>query len=617
MLTNDIVKAINEQDIIKGKDLIKICDRIHKSGKGWKGYKAEELPTDEKYEELKRMVEGFGNVELNAGLKTSDHAQYVRKDNKGTSIVDYSALKRNDSNKIVDKPGSAIIMDGIVLPKSGIPTIKNAIIMPKYDGCAVGLHIEHKGLNWVLTKAHTRGLDSLNGDRKSSDITDKIKLIFDPEPHLRKLLTQETIKIKAKDKKILGNTNDPIEVEFNPIDITEIRLRAEVVKINKDSSETATGWVAGAINGYLETFKEKMHNIQVVPFEIVCIITTNDIIVPTQKYTLELLSMMELLKFDYEEVKLLDSKFDFIDMLDDFQDTMKEPLDGLVYCSENWTYPQHKDENSKHIEYNKFKFKRNNIAQTEITGVEYSIGSTGKLTPTLLYKPVKIGEKTYKQAKMAVGRLEKLTGLGVGCICDVELKADINPMVVKVYPDVSNIIYRIDIIKHCPYCNSKLIRKETKEDVVISCSNENCKGLLRKQLEKFLKAIGFKGITITTMENENTTTISELYERKIKLMKPSAVRAKKSQKMSGKDIAVKEKPNKANEFLTLMRELSIGKMLIALGICTQSTLNKYCEKNMIDKTLVFSEHFRREGFLKDIFTTKFNKSILDFYISYM
>jgi hypothetical protein len=113
-------------------------------------------------------------------------------------------------------------------------------------------------------------------------------------------------------------------------------------------------------------------------------------------------------------------------------------------------------------------------------------------------------------------------------------------------------------------------------------------------------------------------TISELYEQKIKLMKPSSVRAKNNKrKISGKTVETKDKPDKAGEFMQKMSKLTVGKILIALGLCTQSTLKKYCEKNNLNKDQIYAEIFRTSTNLDKLLTSKFSKSIRDFYMLYM
>jgi DNA ligase (NAD+) len=169
------------------------------------------------------------------------------------------------------------------------------------------------------------------------------------------------------------------------------------------------------------------------------------------------------------------------------------------------------------VNYSKYKFKRNNIAQSALLGISYSIGATGKYTPTLEYEAVLINDKRYRQAKMAVKRIQDFGQLYVGQPCDVELKADINPMVVAVY-DPPSTDEPIQLIRKCLHCRKILQYNENKQgDVVISCVNPNCPGVIRQRIIKFLNAIKYKGISEKTLLNDNITDInSVLFKKPIK-----------------------------------------------------------------------------------------------------
>ena len=121
---------------------------------------------------------------------------------------------------------------------------------------------------------------------------------------------------------------------------------------------------------------------------------------------------------------------------------------------------------------------------------------------------------------MAVKRIQDFGRIYVGQSCDVELKADINPMVVTVY-DPEQTKEEITLITKCLHCHKKLEYKTNKTgDVIISCVNPSCIGVLRQKIVKFLNAIKYKGISEKTLINDNISDINQVIFKVTKTSKP-------------------------------------------------------------------------------------------------
>ena len=456
--------------------------------------------------------------------------------------------------------------------------------MPKFDGCTIAIAFNEE----TITVAHTRGVDSTTGDRKINYVTDKMKLLLNPKDAFDNLRKSTYLDLLIKDNAKLGNSNAPVKSRIQSKYITELRIRAECVKKDKDTPDTATGFVAGGINGKLKTFQDRLNNLCLRPFEVGLIKyrdpISNDIIdiVPTQGSALNLLSKMKLLNFDPIYTTSIDTSYKFIDLLDRLQASYNEPLDGIVYCSANWTYPYVTEESSKRVNYSKYKFKRNNIAQSSLLGISYSIGATGKYTPTLEYETVMINDKRYHQAKMAVKRIQDFGKIYVGQPCDVELKADINPMVVAVY-DPPNTKEPITLIRKCLHCHKQLDYKSNKQrDVVISCLNPSCAGVIRQRIIKFLNAIKYKGISEKTLINDNVSDINAVIFKVTKTSKP-----------------IKE----------YLKGITVTDIYIGCSLCT----NANAKKVIPDTSLTIRNWNQiRENLLKDHGSDTFVKQIVKF-----
>lgn len=610
-LVKQVVKGISmlksrptARNLENAKMILDICDTLHKGGVV-AGYKSTDIPSDEKYEELKQLYESIIDnqpkpstkrkssksksakgsndsiepdkqlviqMDIDGNLAAQKQKYQRKRQNHEAHIGTYAKLDRSENQPI-------LIMDGIELPKE-IPAIDQpSILMPKFDGCTIAIAFTDKD----ITIAHTRGVDSTTGDRKINYVTDKMKHLLNPVAAFENLRKSTYLDLYIKDNSLLGNNNAPIKTRIQSKYIIELRIRAECVKKNKDTPDTATGFVAGGINGKLQTFIDRLDNICLRPFEIGLIRYQDPLsgeptdMIPTQESALNLLSKMKLLSFDPIHADHIDSSYKFIQLLDRLQETHSEPLDGIVYCPARWTYPYVTEESSKRVNYSKFKFKRNNIAQSALLGILYSIGATGKYTPTLEYETVMINDKRYHQAKMAVKRIQDFGDLYVGQPCDIELKADINPMVVAVY-DPPNKDEPIRLIRKCLHCHKQLDYKSNKQgDIVISCINPACVGVVRQRIVKFLNAIKYKGISEKTLINGNVTDINGVIFKK----------------------PVKD----------ALKNATVTDIYIGCGLCTNTTAKK-----IVPDTSLNIRHWNqiREDLLNDYGSDAFIQSIVRF-----
>ena len=375
-LVKQVVKGISilksrptTRNLENAKLILDICDTLHKGG-DVTGYKSTDIPSDEKYEELKQLYESIIDKQPTPSTKRKSLKSLKSKSDKGSNgsidsdkqlvvqmdidgniaaqkqkyqrkrqnheahIGTYAKLDRSENQPI-------LIMDGIELPKE-IPSIDQpSILMPKFDGCTIAIAFTDKS----ITVAHTRGVDSTTGDRKINYVTEKMKYLLDPITAFENLRKSTYLDICVKDNSLQGNNNEPIKTRIQSKYIIELRIRAECVKKNKDTPDTATGFVAGGINGKLQTFIDRLDNLCLRPFEIGLIRYQDPLsgeltdMIPTQESALNILSKMDLLSFDPIHADHIDSSYKFIHLLDRLQESYREPLDGIVYCPARWTYP--------------------------------------------------------------------------------------------------------------------------------------------------------------------------------------------------------------------------------------------------------------------------------------
>jgi DNA ligase (NAD+) len=124
---------------------------------------------------------------------------------------------------------------------------------------------------------------------------------------------------------------------------------------------------------------------------------------------------------------------------------------------------------------------------TQIEGVLWQVGRTGKLTPVAMLKPVPIGGTTVSRATLHnPDEIERL-GVKVDDWVEVERGGDVIPKVTRVMEDDDKDHPRghkaIHVPEKCPVCGTKVVRTEGEVDYF--CVNANCPAKLRETILHF------------------------------------------------------------------------------------------------------------------------------------
>ena len=631
--------AIVEKDIEMLQYLVDVCDALHDGKDEIDGFQSKDLPTDEKYEEMKKTIRENVRVSL-LGIHSESvselNRKYLRKSGLESNNVNTLGIKRTK----LEDPDSLLVVDGIQTEES-ISEIEHAILMKKYDGCSICCVFSRCGLEFHLEYARTRGSEKRNG-RDISDVTSKMKLIVSSYSEVSSGSSSENLSIHpegfqlmnsgkktnecfedslnrfirdtkimrflGKDLSKIGNTNPPKEFELNTIDIQKIIVRGELVLKEKLIDRPNCNAVAGPLNGKFQTFREKCDSFVWKPFEIINF-TLKDCskVIPRQKDALRfLIDLNQFNPDDFLELEHLDKDFDFLGLLKTWQSLTAIPLDGIVYCSEDFTYPSRNDESSKRVRYGKYKFKKNDVMTTKITGFEIDIGSTGKFTCVAEVEPLFANGKKYSHVKLPFRKIEdaisgsslkksgtvskrKTKGLeqseaesvperemkrfGIGSVVEVVLSKDISLCLSRVLYDISKDVIPFEIPKVCKYCQKELNLNRTKTDTVVSCTNPKCKGILMKRLEIYLSGIGMKGIAETTIfkyfENREFS-FRDFYRDVINVPLKSNTRRTGSTTV--------EKTGMKFNYNEILEKITNEKLLIALQLATQSNLKSKMEQ---------------------------------------
>ena len=167
------------------------------------------------------------------------------------------------------------------------------------------------------------------------------------------------------------------------------------------------------------------------------------------------------------------------------------PIDGLVITYDNVEYGKSLGMTGHHPKHSlAFKFY-DDIYPTELLNVEFTMGKTGVLTPTAVFKPVEIDGTIVERASLH--NLSIMKELGItrkGQIVNVYKANQIIPQIDSI--EFDNIVItddiRIEIPTVCPVCGGRLCDVKISEDICMS--DNDIKSVILLKCHKCKSKIG-------------------------------------------------------------------------------------------------------------------------------
>ena len=180
------------------------------------------------------------------------------------------------------------------------------------------------------------------------------------------------------------------------------------------------------------------------------------------------------------------------------------PIDGLVITYNNVEYGKSLGMTGHHPKHSlAYKFY-DDIYPTKLLDVEFTMGKTGVLTPTAVFKQVEIDGTVVERASLHNISIMKELGIThKGQIVNVFKANQVIPQIDSVEPiDSDDELDVIEIPTKCPICgNATEIVKDNESEVLI-CTNPDCRGKLLGQLSHFVSknAINIDGLSVQTLQ---------------------------------------------------------------------------------------------------------------------
>ena len=187
-----------------------------------------------------------------------------------------------------------------------------------------------------------------------------------------------------------------------------------------------------------------------------------------------------------------------LDLIKQFANTNKYPMDGAVFSYRDIEYGKSLGRTGHHFRHSvAYKFEDSD-AETTLTNIEWTMGKTGQLTPVAIFNDVELEGTKVNRASLHNISICKSLELGIGDTITI-YKANM------IIPQIRDNLTRsntFEIPTICPICGGKTEIVKDNDSEVLMCTNQDCKGKLLGRLTHFVSknAIGIDNLSEQTLQ---------------------------------------------------------------------------------------------------------------------
>jgi DNA ligase (NAD+) len=196
---------------------------------------------------------------------------------------------------------------------------------------------------------------------------------------------------------------------------------------------------------------------------------------------------------------------------------------------------------------------------TQIEGVLWQVGRTGKVTPVAMLKPVPIGGTTVSRATLHnMDEIERL-GAKIGDWVEVERGGDVIPKVTRVVEDKDHPRGHklFHMPEKCPVCGTKVVRTEGEVDY--RCVNANCPAKLRETI------LHFASRGVMNIDGMGEALVNQLSDRGLVKNVADIYKVTKADLLSLERMGDKSAQNVLDE-IEASKRLPLERVIYGLGI---------------------------------------------------
>lgn len=150
------------------------------------------------------------------------------------------------------------------------------------------------------------------------------------------------------------------------------------------------------------------------------------------------------------------------------------------------------------IPYHNFAIKLPYLeAISEVEDIIYTVGNSGRITPNVVFSPVKFNGTVHTKQSIANYKRFKELRLGKGSKIVVSYRNDVLTYITKLNCPENEKIKPLKYIEKCPICGEDI---SIIGDTLSYCTNDNCPSKVLGKIENFCIKMDIKGIKINTIE---------------------------------------------------------------------------------------------------------------------
>ena len=355
---------------------------------------------------------------------------------------------------------------------------REGVIMAKMDGLTCSLHY----INGELVSAETRG-DGETGE----DIL-----------HCAKTIKNIPLHINCKDEVIIDG-----EVIISYDDFEKINAKLPKDEKYKHPRNLASGSIR-----QLDSEIAAQRNMQFIAWKLIKGCNSNSFLDRLKFMTALGFTMVatgvipSLQSFENKHSNTDDYPYMIKGLIDKIKEMSQEagyPIDGCVFGYNDVSYGDSLGATGHHLRSQlAYKFY-DELYETKLLDIEWTMGKTNSLTPTAIFETVNIDGTDVSKASLHNISIIKKLGLTNNCTVRVYKANQIIPQIDSCLQDGdSNII----LPKYCPVCGGETEIVKENESEVLMCTNPQCSGKLLGRLKFFVSkpAINVDGMSEATLE---------------------------------------------------------------------------------------------------------------------
>lgn len=274
-----------------------------------------------------------------------------------------------------------------------------------------------------------------------------------------------------------------------------------------------------------------------------------------------------------------------IDVVHCFGPLRKElpiPTDGIVIKPSNESEMIQKLGNTTHHPLSQIAYKYpGDTARTMIKEINYTVGSTGRITPVAKIDPVILTDTVISNVTLHNFHWIREKDIRIGSTITITRANDVIPYVKAVLTQQEN-SERITAPMYCPSCQQKIFNDSDGKTIL--CKNINCPG---RNLNNIINAVSKKRLNIDRMSDAiveklfivgRVENIADIFTLTVDDLKNLVIGTEKNQKIVGLKHA-----EHMVEYIDRAKFLPLSRLIASLGIPSLGlTMSKILVKNLHD-----------------------------------